>query len=77
MPVSSSSKEAPEPSAAPAQNVEFIIRSRWPRTRAGMSSSIAEFTAAYSPPMPAPVSARKKVKDAKFHEKAVAPVAQR
>ena len=31
-----------------------------PRRRAGMSSSTAELIAAYSPPMPAPVSARKK-----------------
>ena len=37
------------------------MRSTRPRTRAGISSSMAELIAAYSPPMPAPVSARKKV----------------
>jgi hypothetical protein len=35
-----------------------MIRSTVPRTRAGISSSIAELIAAYSPPMPAPVKKR-------------------
>ena len=35
-----------------------MIRSTRPRTRAGISSSIAELIAAYSPPMPAPVKNR-------------------
>ena len=35
-----------------------MIRSTVPRTRAGISSSIAELMAAYSPPMPAPVKKR-------------------
>ena len=35
-----------------------MIRSTRPRTRAGISSSIAELIAAYSPPMPAPVKKR-------------------
>ena len=34
------------------------MRSTRPRTRAGINSSIAELIAAYSPPIPAPVSAR-------------------
>ena len=33
----------------------LMARSARPRTRAGMSSSTAELTALYSPPMPAPV----------------------
>jgi hypothetical protein len=39
----------------------LIVRSTCPRTRAGISSSIAELIAEYSPPMPAPVSARQTV----------------
>ena len=35
-----------------------MIRSTRPRTRAGISSSIAELIAAYSPPIPAPVKKR-------------------
>ena len=35
-----------------------MIRSTVPRTRAGISSSMAELIAAYSPPMPAPVKKR-------------------
>ena len=50
---------AAAPMAAPTQNVELMSRSTWPRTRAGISSSTAELMAAYSPPMPAPVRARK------------------
>jgi hypothetical protein len=56
---SSSTIVAAEPSAAPIQYEPLIIKSTRPRTRAGISSSIAELMAAYSPPMPAPVSARK------------------
>ncbi len=39
-----------------------MAMSTWPRLRAGMSSSIAELIAEYSPPMPMPVKnlARKK-----------------
>jgi hypothetical protein len=42
-----------------------------------MSSSIAELMAAYSPPMPSPVSARKTQNDAALQVKAVATVAAR
>jgi hypothetical protein len=42
----------------PSQNDPLIIRSTRPRSRAGMSSSMAELMAAYSPPMPAPVKNR-------------------
>ena len=45
---------APAPAAEPAQYEPLIIRSTRPRTRAGISSSIAELIAEYSPPMPAP-----------------------
>ncbi|MEY2480936.1 MAG: hypothetical protein QOI04_1863 [Verrucomicrobiota bacterium] len=50
---------APDPSAAPTQYEPLIIKSTRPRTRAGINSSIAELIAAYSPPIPAPVNARK------------------
>ena len=46
------------PSAAPSQNVELMMRSTRPLTRAGINSSIAELMAEYSPPMPAPVKKR-------------------
>jgi len=54
-----------------------MIRSTRPRTRAGISSSIAELMAAYSPPMPEPVKKRamKKYQGAKAN--AVATVAVR
>jgi hypothetical protein len=42
----------------PSQNEPLIVRSTRPRTRAGISSSMAELMAAYSPPMPAPVRNR-------------------
>ncbi len=48
-----------------------------PRTRAGMSSSIAELIAAYSPPMPKPVKKRQKANEAMSQENAVATVATR
>ena len=46
------------PTAAPTQSEPLMIRSTRPRARAGISSSIAELIAAYSPPMPAPVKKR-------------------
>ena len=52
-----------------------MIRSTRPRTRAGISSSIAELIAAYSPPMPAPVKKRQRKKNQAVHEAAVASVA--
>jgi len=45
-----------------------------PHTRAGTNSSIAELTAAYSPPMPSPVTQRQTAMLAKSHEKAVSRV---
>ena len=65
------------PSAVPIQYVLLTTRSTRPRTRAGMSSSIAELTAAHSPPMPAPVIARQNVKLAKPMESPVMSVAAR
>ena len=54
-----SSTSAPAaPAAAPSQYDPLMARSTRPRTRAGISSSIAELMAAYSPPMPAPVKNR-------------------
>ena len=52
-----------------------MIRSTRPRTRAGISSSIAELIAAYSPPMPTPVMKRARKKYQGANEKAVATVA--
>ena len=49
---------AADPAIAPTQYDPLIIRSTRPRTRAGISSSMAELIAAYSPPMPAPVTKR-------------------
>ena len=54
-----------------------MTRSMRPRILAGMSSSIAEFTAAYSPPMPAPVRKRTMKKYQAENENAVATVATR
>ena len=54
-----------------------MMRSIRPRTRAGMSSSMAELTAAYSPPMPAPVRKRTRKKYQAENENAVATVATR
>ena len=52
-------------------------RSVKPRLRAGISSWIVAFTAAYSPPMPAPVRNRNTAKDQKFQAKPEAMVAIR
>ena len=52
---SSSGIVSSEPSVAPTQNEPLIAMSMRPRYFAGISSSIAELMAAYSPPMPAPV----------------------
>ena len=54
-----------------------MIRSTVPRTRAGISSSMAELIAAYSPPMPAPVKKRQIAKTRNVPENAVATVATR
>ncbi len=62
-----------EPSAAPSQKLPLMIRSTRPRKRAGISSSIAELTAEYSPPMPAPVMNRNSAKLHRFHDSAVRP----
>src|SRR5579885_2156292 len=59
------------PASAPSQKLPLIMRSIRPRKRAGISSSIAEFTAEYSPPIPAPVRKRNAAKLARFHETAV------
>ena len=69
--------ERPAPIAAPTQNVPLMARSTVPRTRAGISSSIAELIAAYSPPMPKPVSARQSANDQISNENAVSTVATR
>ncbi len=65
------------PSAVPSQNEPLMMRSTRPRTRAGISSSIAELIAAYSPPTPAPVKKRQTKNHIGFIEKAVSTVATR
>ncbi|HET6551571.1 MAG TPA: hypothetical protein VFG79_24095 [Solirubrobacter sp.] len=56
----------------PIQYEPLITRSTAPRTRAGISSSTAEWIAEYSPPTPAPVMMRQAMNQAKFIENAVA-----
>ena len=68
---------SPAPRAAPTQNVPLMARSTLPRTRAGMSSSMAELIAAYSPPMPKPVRNRQNANDVMLHVNAVSTVATR
>ena len=55
---SSSGMVSSEPPAAPTQNEPLMATSTRPRYFAGISSSIAELMAAYSPPIPAPVRKR-------------------
>ncbi len=72
---SSSTRLSSAPIAAPIQKLPLIARLTRPRTRAGISSSIAELIAAYSPPMPMPVIKRQTANHAKSVENAVATVA--
>ena len=55
---SSSGMVSSAPPAAPTQNEPLMAMSTRPRYFAGISSSMAELIAAYSPPMPAPVRNR-------------------
>ena len=71
----SSGIDSAAPSAVPSQNEPLMMRSTVPRTRAGISSSIAELIAAYSPPMPAPVKKRQTANMRNDPENAVATVA--
>ena len=73
----SSTIESAAPAAVPSQNEPLMIRSTVPRTRAGISSSMAELIAAYSPPMPAPVKKRQIANIRNVVENAVATVATR
>ena len=75
--LSSTTKDRAAPAEAPSQYEPLMARSTQPRARAGMSSSMAELIAAYSPPMPRPVSARKIQNDAALLVNAVATVATR
>src|SRR3954449_8404626 len=54
--VSSRMPVSAAPNAAPIQKLPLTARSTQPRTRAGMSSSIAELIAAYSPTTPTPAA---------------------
>ena len=72
---SSSGMVSSAPPAAPTQKEPLIATSTRPRNFAGISSSIAELIAAYSPPMPAPVRKRAARYHVTFIEKAVSTVA--
>ena len=72
---SSSGMVSSAPPAAPIQNEPLIAMSTRPRYFAGISSSIAELIAAYSPPMPAPVRNRAAKYHVGFIENAVSTVA--
>src|SRR5947209_15584667 len=74
---SSRYSDAAEPIAVPTHQEPLMARSVQPRRRAGISSSIAELMAAYSPPMPMPVMNRKNTNDSKLNENAVAIVQTR
>jgi hypothetical protein len=52
------STDASDPRIVPIQNDPPMMRSMAPRTRAGISSSTAEWMAEYSRPTPAPVMNR-------------------
>ncbi len=56
--VFSATIDSSEPPTAPSQKLPLMIRSTRPRYCAGISSSIAELIAAYSPPIPKPVRKR-------------------
>ena len=61
----------------PPRTEPLIAMSIRPRYWAGMSSSMAELMAAYSPPMPAPVMARQAKYHVRFIENAVSTVPTR
>jgi hypothetical protein len=63
--------DATAPSAPPIQNEPLMARSVHPRYRAGIISWIVEFTALFSPPIPAPVKNRNRQKLARFQLSAV------
>ena len=73
---SSSGMVSSAPAAAPTQNEPLIAMSTRPRYFAGISSSMAELIAAYSPPMPVPVRNRAHRYHVGFIENAVSTVAQ-
>ncbi len=77
MSVSSATIDSSEPPTAPSQKLPLIIRSTRPRYSLGISSSIAELMAAYSPPMPKPVRKRKRKNHQVSKEIAVRAVAAR
>jgi hypothetical protein len=74
---SSSTYERNAANAVPTHQLPLIASATRPRTRAGISSSIAELMAAYSPPIPLPARIRKIAKLQKFHASALATVKTR
>ena len=65
------------PTAAPAQKVPLMMMSIRPRCRLGISSSMAELIAAYSPPMPNPVRNRNRKNHQGANDSAVSAVEAR
>lgn len=77
MDVFRASTESSEPATAPSQKLPLMMRSTRPRYLLGMSSSMAELIAAYSPPIPKPVRNRKRKNHQTEKETAVSAVARR
>lgn len=75
--VLSARTESRAPAMAPSQKLPLMMRSTRPRYLLGMSSSMAELIAAYSPPMPKPVKKRKTQNHQTVYERAVSAVAIR
>ncbi len=75
--MSSATIDSSAPPTAPSQKLPLIIRSTRPRYCAGISSSIAELIAAYSPPIPNPVRNRNRKNHQVSKETAVSAVAPR
>lgn len=77
MSVSSARTDSSAPATAPSQKLPLMMRSTRPRYLLGISSSIAELMAAYSPPMPKPVRKRKTKNHQGEKDTAVSAVAAR
>ena len=73
----SSGREASAPISVPIHHEPLIAMSATPRRFEGIISSIAELTALYSPPIPAPASMRNSAKLQKSHANAVSSVLSR
>lgn len=73
----SATTDSSDPATAPSQKLPLMMRSTRPRYLLGISSSIAELMAAYSPPMPKPVRKRNRKNHQAEKDSAVMAVAAR